>query len=318
MKRNQDRVSIIIVNYNGRLYLEKCLKSLEKIEYENYEIILVDNNSTDDSIEFVKNRYPSIIIIKLDKNYGFAEPNNIGAKNAKGEFLFFLNNDTNVTSNFVSEMVNVVKTEKNIAICQSLLLKPNGEVDSSGDFVDTNGRAFSSKQKPDKVTSILSARGAAMFVNKKIFFELGGFDKNFFATYEDVDLGWRACMKGYKVVVVPKSIVYHIGRQTIQQINPLIEFHAVKNSLLLRLINFEFPYSVKSTLAIFFISIMRKLGFSFIKDPEQRYPIPSFKIIFKGIFWVLKNSRYIYVKRKQVNSIRKKSTKELIGLKLIK
>ena len=82
-------VSIIIVNYNGKTHLEECLSSLEKIDYKNYEIILVDNNSTDTSVEYVKNTYPSITIIKLNRNYGFAEPNNIGAKNAKGDYLLF-------------------------------------------------------------------------------------------------------------------------------------------------------------------------------------------------------------------------------------
>ena len=104
------------------------------IDYENYEVILVDNNSTDESIEFVKNTYPSVIIIKLDNNYGFAEPNNIGAKNAKGDFLLFLNNDTKVKPNFISEMIKSAEKDSKIAICQSILLKPNGDVESSGDF----------------------------------------------------------------------------------------------------------------------------------------------------------------------------------------
>ena len=98
-------VSVIIVNYNGKHHLEKCLRSLSKVDYKNYEIILVDNNSSDGSIEFVKESYPSVIIKKLDKNYGFAEPNNIGAKSANGEFLLFLNNDTYVEPNFISELV---------------------------------------------------------------------------------------------------------------------------------------------------------------------------------------------------------------------
>ena len=100
----QPQVSIIIANYNGRDLLEKCLESLSNVNYKNLEIIIVDNNSTDDSVEFVTKNYPSIILVKLDKNKGFAEPNNIGAKIAKGQFLLFLNNDTVVTENFISEM----------------------------------------------------------------------------------------------------------------------------------------------------------------------------------------------------------------------
>jgi len=174
-------VSVIIVNYNGKSNLEDCLASLTKIDYKNYEIILVDNNSTDTSVEYVKNIYPAITIIKLNDNYGFAEPNNIGAKNAKGEFLLFLNNDTKVNPNFIGEMVKVLEHDPKIAICQSLLLKPNGEVDSGGDFIDTLGRAYSSKNKVNEVKKILSARGASMMARKDSFWDLGGFDKKFFA-----------------------------------------------------------------------------------------------------------------------------------------
>ncbi len=316
--KNQNSVSIIIINYNGKKFLEKCLKSLETIKYENYEIILVDNNSTDDSVEFVKNTYPSIIIIKLDKNYGFAEPNNIGAKNAKGNFLLFLNNDTEVTPNFVTELVNAAKTDKQIAICQSLLLKPSGEIDSSGDFLDTLGRAYSSKIKPGPTKEILSARGASMLVKREIFENLGGFNKEYFASFEDVDLGWRCWIAGYKVIVVTSSIVYHSGGQTIKELSSVMSFHGVKNTLLLRLVNFEFSYAIKSTLMLFFVSFMRKLfGISVVKDPEQGPPLPSFKIIMRGIFWVLKNSKYVLAKRKEVNSHRVSSTDDLIKKGLV-
>ena len=183
MNETTPLVSVIIVNYNGKHHLEKCLPSLNAIDYSNVETILVDNNSTDGSIEFVEKSFSSIKITKLDKNYGFAEPNNIGAKIAKGEFILFLNNDTMVTSNFITELVKVINQDPKNVICQSLLLKSNGEVDSSGDFVDTLGIAYSSKNKTTEVKEILSARGACMLIRKKSFIELGGFDKNFFASF---------------------------------------------------------------------------------------------------------------------------------------
>ena len=136
------KVSVIIVNYNGKALLEKCLESLSKVNYENFEIIVVDNNSTDGSIELVTKNYPSIILLKLNSNKGFAEPNNIGAKIANGKYLLFLNNDTIVTPNFISEMVQVIENDKKIAICQSLLLKPDESVDSSGDFIDHLGIVY--------------------------------------------------------------------------------------------------------------------------------------------------------------------------------
>lgn len=316
--KDKPLVSIIIVNYNGVDYLKKCLTSLKEIDYENHEIILVDNNSTDNSMEFVKNTYSGIITIKLDKNYGFAEPNNIGAKNAKGEFFLFLNNDTIPTPNFVTELVNVAKEDSEVAIFQSLLLKPDGTIDSSGDYIDVYGRAYSSREKVGTVRPILSARGASMMVKKDRFWEFGGFDKNYFATFEDVDLGLRAWVWGYKVVLVPSSIVYHLGRQTIQKISSEVSFHGVKNTLLLRLTNFEISFAIRSIITLFFVSTMRKLFcVSIIKDPEQGPPLPSFKIIFHGLLWVIRNSAYVKHKRKIINSKRVRSTKELIKMGLI-
>jgi len=311
-------VSIIIVNYNGKKYLEKCLSSLMKINYENYEIIIVDNNSIDDSLEFVKNSYPSIILIKLDRNYGFAEPNNIGAKNAKGEFILFLNNDTEVNPSFITELVEFFNKDSKIAICQSLLLKPNGEVDSSGDFIDTLGRAYSSRDKVTKVKKILSARGASMMVKKEFFWELGGFDKKFYASFEDVDLGWRAWIWGYKVVIVPNSIVYHTGGQTVQNLSSKVRFHGVKNALIIRLANFESSMATKSILKSFFVILLRKtFGISVVADPEPSIPLPSLSTICSGIIWILKNLKYVFCKRKIVNSRRVRTSKDLQNLGLI-
>ena len=311
-------VSVIIVNYNGKTLLEKCLKSLMKINYKNYEIILVDNNSTDQSIEFVKNTYPSITIIKLNSNYGFAEPNNIGAKNAKGEFLLFLNNDTEVNPNFIGAMVKVLEHDPKIAICQSLLLKPNGEIDSSGDFIDTLGQTYSSKDSISEVKQILSARGASMMVRKKSFWDLEGFDKKFFAAFEDVDLGWRAWLWGYKIVLVPNSIVYHTGGQTVKKILPEIRFHGVKNSLVIRLTNFEGMLGPSSIIKNFVVILFRQtFGISLVAPREEIFPFPSIKTLFRGIFWVMKNVNYVLAKRRKVNSRRVRSSKELKNLGLI-
>jgi len=309
-------VSVIIVNYNGKRHLEKCLESLMNVDYEKCEVILVDNNSTDNSVEFVKNVYPSVIIIKLDNNYGFAEPNNIGAKNAKGELLLFLNNDTVVNPNFIREMISVLNQDSKIAICQSLLLKPNGEVESSGDFIDILGRAYMSKEKETKVKEILSARGASMMVRKKMFWELGGFDKNFFASFEDIDLSWRAWIWGYKIVLVPNSIVYHTGGQTVQLLTPEIKFHGVKNNLVLCLTNFETP--LNKIIKLFYASLMKKsFGISVGTDYELARPLPSFGTVFRGLMWVLKNFKYVSVKRKKVNSRRARTTEDLVQRGLI-
>jgi len=305
-------VSIIIVNYNGKKYLEKCLDSLKKITHSNIEIILVDNNSTDDSIEFVKNEYPKVIIIKLDRNYGFAEPNNIGAKNSKGDYLLFLNNDTEVTPNFITELLEGADKDPKIAICQSLLLKPNGDVDSAGDFVTKQGRAFSSKNSHlNKPIPILSARGAAMIIKKNKFNELGGFDSDYVLSFEDVEIGWKAWILGYQVKVIPSSIVYHHGAGTIKQLGPTVTFHGLKNLLSLVTTHYETSLVGWKIFQTFAYLTGRFLGVISSNEKNSTYFTVDKKNAMKAIFWYIKNFRMIWNKHKALNLKRIKSTKDL-------
>ena len=323
------KVSVIIVNYNGKKFLEKCLESLCKVNYENFEIIVVDNNSTDGSIELVTKNYPSIILLKLNSNKGFAEPNNIGAKIANGKYLLFLNNDTIVTPSFISEMVQVIENDKKIAICQSLLLKPDESVDSSGDFIDHLGVVYNSTKKTDEIREISSARGASMLIRKDVFDILEGFDEKFYVSFEDVDLGWRTWMIGYKVILTPKSVVYHVGGQTIKSKKPEIAFHGFKNQLAMKITNFEPPIAIRNTLLFFIRYGFRELkiwcdykikGTTALTATDYENKIaekPSFKIITKSILWVLSNPKYLLKKQRQIRFSRKVSTKALMKMNII-
>lgn len=316
-------VSIIIVNYNGISHLEKCLTSLKTVDYDNYEIILVDNNSSDNSIGSVKNNYPEIIIIKLDKNYGFAYPNNIGARSARGQLLLFLNNDTISTPNFVSELVKIMNSDPKIGICQSLLLKINGEVDSSGDFIDNIGVAYSSQERVKTVKAILSAKGASMMVQKDVFERLGGFDEKFFVSFEDVDLGWRCWIMGYKVVIVPTSIVYHVGSQTINKMKSELAFHGFKNQISIKITNFEIKLAVRNLLLFFGIhgfkmirvfldyKLRGKTGIKVIPYENVVAEKPNLQAILKSLIWILKNLHYLQKKYRKVNSSRVYATSDL-------
>lgn len=322
-------ISVIIINYNGKSYLEKCLKSLSKINYSNIETILVDNNSSDSSLEFVKKNYPDIVVLNLDKNYGFARPNNMATKIAKGDYFLFLNNDTEVTPNFINELLVVSETDHHIAILQSLLLKPNNEVDSSGDFIDKLGIVYNSKIIPTKVRSISSARGASMMIRRNAFEKLDGFDEKFFVSFEDVDLGWRAWILDYKVVLVPQSIVYHIGGQTIKKLKSGVAFHGFKNQLSMKITNFEFPLSWKVLLVFFIKYGFREMkiwldykihGSTKITSTEYENTIaqnPSIGIILKSIFWIVRNPRYLLNKYRMINSQRVLKTNDLIKLKIL-
>jgi len=323
------KVSIIIVNYNGKELLQKCLDSLLNVKYDNFEIILVDNNSTDGTVEFITKNYPSLIIIKLDSNKGFAEPNNVAAKISKGKYLLFLNNDTVVTPNFISEMVKVMETDKKIAICQSLLLKPDGSVDSSGDFIDHLGVVYNSKTEIDEIREVSSARGASMLVRSDIFEKLDGFDQKFFVTFEDVDLCWRSWILGYRVLIIPTSIVYHEGGITIKKIKSEIAFHGFKNQLAMKITNFEPILAMRNMMLFFGIYGIRELkiwldytisGSTKLSSTEYEdniAPKPSFKVIAKSIFWILSNYGYLLKKQRTINKNRVYSTTILKKMNII-
>ena len=323
------KVSIIIVNYNGKELLQKCLDSLLKVNYDNFEIILVDNNSTDGTVEFITKNYPSLIIIKLDSNKGFAEPNNVAAKISKGKYLLFLNNDTVVTPNFIFEMVKVMETDKKIAVCQSLLLKPDGSVDSSGDFIDHLGVVYNSKTKIDEIREVSSARGASMLVRSDIFEKLDGFDQKFFITFEDVDLCWRSWILGYRVLIIPTSIVYHEGGITIKKIKSEIAFHGFKNQLAMKITNFEPILAMRNMMLFFGIYGIRELkiwldytisGSTKLSSTEYEdniAPKPSFKVIAKSIFWILSNYGYLLKKQRTINKNRVYSTTILKKMNII-
>jgi len=323
------KVSIIIINFNGKHHLESCLESLLKINYNNTEIIIVDNNSTDDSVNFISKNFPNVILIKLNENKGFAEPNNIASKVATGDLLLFLNNDTIVTPSFISEMIKPIQQDSDIGICQSLLLKPDESIDSSGDFIDTLGVVYNSKTQISEIREISSARGASMMIKKNLFEQLEGFDKKFYFSFEDVDLSWRCWIAGYKVLIIPKSIVYHLGGQTYQKVKNSMAFHGFKNQLSMKITNFESSLVLKNMLKFFIIYGSRELKIWFdykiygkTKLSSTKYenniaPNPSFKIIFNSILWVVNNQKYLIQKQRKVNSTRKISSKQLEKMNIL-
>ena len=312
------KVSVIIVNYNGGHLLEECLNSLSATKYPVFEVILVDNNSSDKSIEIVKNQYPACKIIQLPENRGFAVGNNVGAEYATGEYLAFLNNDTNVTPSWLNEIISVMGNDENIAIAQSMLLKSEGDTDSAGDFATKYGRTYNSKQQGFRgPREILSARGAAMAIRKSIFEELGGFDKDYFISFEDVELGWKAWICGYKVIMVPSSIVYHKSGSTGSKMSTMMTFHGLKNQLSLITTHFETGLAIRNVTVVLFSLFFAFMALVFkIGSGKQSFSIDK-KAAFKAVFWYIRNSSYIWKKHSRINAQRKRSTKELMNLKLI-
>ncbi|MBI6873601.1 glycosyltransferase family 2 protein [Clostridium aciditolerans] len=214
-------ISIVIPNYNGERYLDNCIKSLLNQVYRDYEIIIVDNASIDNSCNLILERYPMISLIKLDENYGFSRAVNEGIKVSQGEYVVLLNNDTVVENTWLLNLVNCIEKDRKIFSCCSKMIRyhEKDKIDDAGDeytilgwaFKRGDGESIKHYSKNKKVFS--SCAGAAIY-RKEIFNEIGYFDENFFAYIEDLDISYRAMIYGYKNLYCSNAYVYHIGSAT--------------------------------------------------------------------------------------------------------
>ena len=222
MSRSTSSVSVITVNWNGKSHLACLLPSL--LDLNPGEVIVVDNGSSDGSQAFVRSKYPGIRLLENPVNQGFAQPCNLGAKESKGTYLAFINNDMRPGSNWLTAALD--KMDQETACVASRIL------DWKGEHIDYNGSSlhylgYGLQQDLGKLVKevshedeVLFACGGAMLVDRKIFLDLGGFDPDFFALFEDVDLGWRLWLSGHRVALVPESVVYHRGHATFEKQAP--------------------------------------------------------------------------------------------------
>lgn len=215
----QTHISVVLVNLNGRSLLESCLASLQNQDYptELVEVVVVDNGSTDDSVDYIHTHHPYVNVIRSDRNLGFAGGNNVGVKSATGEYIAFLNNDAEAAPNWLSVMAAQLDSDPETGCVASKMLNTQGElIDYGGLGMTLYGRAYEQgtglpADVVDFNTSgpILAPCGGAMLIRRELFQELGGFDEQFIAYYEDVDLGWRLWLSGSAVIFLPEALVYH-------------------------------------------------------------------------------------------------------------
>ncbi len=248
-------VSIIIVNWNGKVLLEDCLSSLLKISYENKEVIFVDNASTDDSLKYAKKMYPGMKIIQNSKNLGYAQGHEEALQKAKGKLVLLLSTDTIVKENTLSAMVSAIYKEKNIgAVMPKLLMYPNVDlIDSIGSFFVRSGVSYHYGREKDsklpiynKKMEVYSAKGACLLFRKDVLKKTGLFDKDYFAYFEETDLCHRIWLAGYKVIYTPDTEVYHKGAGTSKKIaRAYIQFHSFKNRLMTYLKNLSTANLIK-------------------------------------------------------------------------
>ena len=245
------KIAVVILNWNGTKLLEQFLPSVVAYSPEA-EIYVADNASTDDSIAFVKANFPSVKIVVNESNFGFAQGYNEALKHIDSEIYALVNSDIEVTENWLKSIVETFENEPKTAIIQPKLLDYKRKeyfeyAGAAGGFLDKygypycRGRVFETLEKDngqyDDNREIFWASGACFFIRSSVYKELNGFDADFFAHQEEIDLCWRAFNKGHVIKYNAQSVVYHVGGATLQQGNPKKTFLNFRNSLLMMLKN---------------------------------------------------------------------------------
>ncbi|MCX7744559.1 MAG: glycosyltransferase family 2 protein [Flavobacteriales bacterium] len=244
--------AVVILNWNGAALLRRFLPSV--IEHSRHEatIWVVDNASTDESIKILKNEFPEVQILQLDKNYGFAGGYNRALKEISADYYVLLNSDVEVTPGWLSPILRQFEKQPNLGACQPIIRSWQHKeafeyAGAAGGFIDylgypfCRGRIFDTLEfdegQYNTPLEIFWATGAAFFVRSEVYHACGGFDEEFFAHMEEIDLCWRMKNRGWKILCEPKSIVYHVGGGTLNQLSPRKTFLNFRNNLNLLLKN---------------------------------------------------------------------------------
>jgi GT2 family glycosyltransferase len=242
------RVAVVILNWNGRKYLEKFLPFLVKYSSGDADIIVADNASTDDSVDFLQKNYPELRVIRNPRNLGFAGGYNEALKQVESEYYILLNTDIEVTEGWISPVITLMDADPLIGACQpKIRAYDNREkfeyAGAAGGFIDTygypfcRGRMFTTIEEDhgqyDDPAEIFWATGACMFVRAELYHRLGGLDADFFAHMEEIDFCWRLKNEGYRVMYCPASTVYHIGGGTLPKISWRKTYYNFRNNFLL-------------------------------------------------------------------------------------
>lgn len=242
------QVAVVILNWNGRKFLEQFMPSVLATTYENTRIIVADNYSTDDSVSFLQSAYPAVEIIRNESNQGFAQGYNAALTRVNSDYYVLLNSDIEVTPGWIEPVISLMESDPKIAACQPKILSWHNKkmfeyAGAGGGWIDSLGYPFARGRvfdvcEPDKgqyndAAPCFWATGASLFIRADVFHKAGGFDPTFFAHQEEIDLCWRIQLMGYKVYAQPASVVYHVGGGTLPKGNSRKTFLNFRNNLLM-------------------------------------------------------------------------------------
>jgi len=300
--------SVVVLNYNGKEFLTRCLLSLKNLNYKDYNVIVVDNASSDGSVDFVREHFPWVHIIENKENLGFAEGNNVAIKHAKGDYILFLNNDTEVDSDWLENMVKTARSDSSIGIvgCKMLYMEQKNVIDAVGFLYDEYGFPYArgigetDHHQYDYVADVFSAVGAAMLVKREVLEKIGVFDSKYFMLSDELDLCWRAQLAGYRVVVNPFAVMYHKSRGTFKKscvMRSWIRFLNERNILRTLIKNYSGLTLLKILPRYFALLFTEFLLFVLIRKDLALADI-------KAVLWNFKNFRETWYLHKKIQQMR--------------
>lgn len=249
------KLAVVILNWNGKNWLEKFLPSVVHFS-QDADVYVIDNLSTDNSLEYLNTNFPTVKIIKNNKNYGFAGGYNVGLKQIKAEYFCLLNSDVEVTENWINPVIGLFEKKPEVSAIQPKVLSYNNKkyfefAGAGGGLIDNlgypycRGRVFDDVEEDhgqyNDETEIFWASGCCFFIRSKDFWEQNGFDERFFAHQEEIDLCWRLINTGKKIYYTGKSTVYHVGGGTLNKQSAQKTYLNIRNNLSMMLKNLPFP-----------------------------------------------------------------------------
>ena len=266
----EQKLSIVILNWNGKKYLQEFLPVLIRHIPDYAEVVIADNASTDDSVKFLREEFPHVRLIQNPSNEGFSRGYNLALQQISAEYYCLLNSDIEVTENWVEPVISMLDADPQIGAAQPKLRAFDCRnafeyAGASGGFIDKYGYPFcrgrlfevveTDEGQYDDAIEVFWASGAALFVRSEIYHQLGGLDEDFFAHMEEIDFCWRIKNLGYKVMVQPQSVVYHVGGGTLPKQNSLKTFLNFRNNHFLLIKNLPSNRLFVTGIVRFFLDI---------------------------------------------------------------
>ncbi|MBA7641507.1 hypothetical protein ES703_49191 [subsurface metagenome] len=305
-------ITVIIPNWNGKQFLKTCLHSLRRQTLKDYQVIVVDNGSTDGSVSFLIRNYPEVKLIKFSKNKGFAAAVNQGIKESQGEFVALLNNDVEADPSWLEELSRGLKENPEVGFCASKMLDFTNRriIMEAGDGYTRSGYAFQiGNDRPDigqydSPKKVFGACAGAAIYRRSMFDKIGFFDEDFFAYLEDIDLSFRAQLMGYECLYIPSAVVYHVGSaSTGSRYNDITVYFSAQNTINTLIKNMPASILCRNIFRILKLLILLQ-GHYIIRSKYGR-------AYFKGLLSAFRQLKPMLRKRKQIQDNKKISHKKI-------